>query len=310
MRDKFTPPKPLNTAVLFLIFNRLDVTKQVFQAIRQAKPPRLYLAADGARKNTEGEAEKVIAVREYALQNIDWDCEVKTLFRDKNLGCKYAVSGAIDWFFEQEEMGIILEDDCLPSQSFFWFCEELLGKYKEDKRVFLISGYNKQNIWKNIEFDYFFSSFGGIWGWASWRRAWAYYDVNMSDLDVFSSQEGFENLLGRKVGKARKSLIKSVEKKKVDTWDYQWAYTRHKNGALACVPTSSMVENIGFGVDATHTVNTIDDGVRKNEVSIPLRDNPFFVPDREYDRRFIVKKPVYWKLVNKLSRFLRLLHVR
>jgi hypothetical protein len=142
MIDKFIPPKPLNTAVLFLVFNRLDVTKQVFQAIRQAKPPRLYIAADGARKNKEGEAAKVIAVRDHVLESIDWDCEVKTLFREENLGCKYAVSGAIDWFFEQEEMGIILEDDCLPSQSFFWFCEELLLRYKGDMRVGHIAGYN------------------------------------------------------------------------------------------------------------------------------------------------------------------------
>ena len=117
--EVFIPKKPLETAVLFLVFNRLDTTKQVFEAIRKAKPPRLYIAADGPRESKEGEAEKVKAVREYVMSNINWDCEVKTLFRDKNLGCKYAVSGAIDWFFENEEMGIILEDDCLPSQSFF-----------------------------------------------------------------------------------------------------------------------------------------------------------------------------------------------
>ena len=118
---KFIPPHPLETAVLFLVFNRLDTTKQVFEAIRQAKPPRLYVAADGPRESKEGEKEKVKAVRKYVMDNIDWKCEVKTLFRDKNLGCKMAVSGAIDLFFENEEMGIILEDDCLPNQSFFGF---------------------------------------------------------------------------------------------------------------------------------------------------------------------------------------------
>jgi len=138
--DNFTPPKPLETAVLFLVFNRLDTTKQVFEAIKKAKPPRLYIAADGARKNIDNEDKIVQDIRNYLISNIDWECEVKTLFREKNLGCKYAVSGAIDWFFENKEMGIILEDDCLPSQSFFWFCEELLNKYKDDKRIFLISG--------------------------------------------------------------------------------------------------------------------------------------------------------------------------
>ena len=132
---KFQPPKPLKTAILFLVFNRLDTTKKVFKAIRQAKPPRLYIAADGARANKKGECKNVQLVRDYIMQNVDWDCDVKTLFRDKNLGCKYAVGGAITWFFETEEQGIILEDDCLPSQSFFWYCEELLDRYKEDKSL-------------------------------------------------------------------------------------------------------------------------------------------------------------------------------
>ena len=119
MTDKFIQPSPLNTAVLFLVFNRLDTTKEVFESIKEAKPPRLYIAADGARESINGEDKRVEEIRDYILENIDWGCEVKTLFRNENLGCKMAVSGAIDWFFENEEMGIILEDDCLPSQSFF-----------------------------------------------------------------------------------------------------------------------------------------------------------------------------------------------
>ena len=129
--EHFVHPHPLKTAVLFLVFNRPDTTKQVFKAIRQAKPPRLYVAADGPRADKPGEAEKVEQARRIAMQ-VDWDCEVKTLFREKNLGCGKAVSSAIDWFFENEEEGIILEDDCLPSQSFFWFCEELLERYRLD----------------------------------------------------------------------------------------------------------------------------------------------------------------------------------
>ena len=140
--EKFTPLYPLNTAVLFMVFNRLDTTKQVFQTIRKAKPPRLYVACDGVRIYRKDDIEKVQAVRDYVMQNIDWDCEVKTLFQKKNLSCKYAVSGAITWFFEHEKMGIILEDDCLPSQSFFWFCEEMLYKYKNYKDIFGVGGTN------------------------------------------------------------------------------------------------------------------------------------------------------------------------
>ena len=120
MKDNFVPPGPLITPILFMIFNRLDTTQKVFNAIRQAKPKQLFVAADGPREDKEGEKGKCEQARKI-IEQVDWDCEVKTLFRDKNLGCKVAVSSAIDWFFENVEEGIILEDDCLPSTSFLWF---------------------------------------------------------------------------------------------------------------------------------------------------------------------------------------------
>ena len=181
--NNFINQKPLNIAVLFLVFNRLDNTKQVFEAIRQSKPPRLYIAADGARKVKDGEEKKVKSVRDYILSNIDWKCEVKTLFQDQNLGCKMAVSGGIDWFFENEEMGIILEDDCLPSIDFFIFCEEQLNRYKEDLRIGHICGCNFQGNIKRGESDYYYSKLTHVWGWASWRRVWQHYDINMKNFD-------------------------------------------------------------------------------------------------------------------------------
>ncbi len=304
--QKFIPPHPLETAVLFLVFNRLDTTKQVFEAIRKAKPPRFYIAADGPRKNKEGEDKKVQAVRKYIMSNIDWDCEVKTLFREKNLGCKYAVSSAIDWFFENEEMGIILEDDCLPSQSFFWFCEELLKRYKDDERIFLISGYNKQNKWEQDINDYFFSHFGGIWGWASWQRAWKHNDIKMSDIKDFINQNNFEKLLGHRSGKRRRdSIYNSIIRNNIDTWDYQWAYARHKNSGLACVPSVSLIENIGFGEEATHTSGENKDNVKKHEINFPLKENHFIVADRYYDEKFIDSNSLLYRLKNKLKRIIK-----
>jgi len=176
MVSEFIPPSPLRTPVLFLVFNRLDTTKKVFQVIKKAKPPRLYIAADGPRETKEGEAERVKAVRDYVMSNMDWECEVKTLFREKNLGCGKAVSEAITWFFENEEMGIILEDDCLPTQSFFWFCEELLIRYKHEEKIMQINGSSfLPNI--DIKESYFFSKYNHIWGWASWRRAWKHFHM-------------------------------------------------------------------------------------------------------------------------------------
>jgi len=282
----FTPPYPLKIAVLFLVFNRLSTTKRVFEVIRKAKPPRLYIAADGPRANKASEVKKVKEVREYIFSNIDWQCEVKTLFRDENLGCKHAISGAISWFFENEEMGIILEDDCLPSQSFFWFCEELLEYYMDDERIFMISGYNRQNVWNPEQYDYFFSHLGGIWGWASWRRAWKYYDGEMKELNLFASYGYFESLLGDKLGKERHRTLRNAIKLNIDSWAYPWGFARHKNSGMTCVPSKSLVMNIGFGTEATHTFGANTDGILTHEISFPLKKNCFIVADELYDLKF------------------------
>ena len=247
----FIPPHALNTAVLFLVFNRLDTTKQVFEAIRQAKPPRLYVAADGARANKEGEADKVQAVRDYIMQNIDWKCEVRTLFREENLGCKYAVSGAITWFFENEEQGIILEDDCLPSQSFFLFCEELLERYKDDMRVGQITGDNFQNGIKRGDGDYYFSVHNHIWGWATWRDRWKEYDVSLAGMeDVEFLWQVFNDTDEKKYWE---KIFYKMKNNQIDTWDYQWSFALWNVKMLTITPNINLVKNIGFGVDATHT---------------------------------------------------------
>jgi GT2 family glycosyltransferase len=296
--NTFTPPHPLKTAVLFLGFNRPDTTKQVFEEIRQAKPPRLYVAADGPRAVKDEEGGKCERVRRIATQ-VDWDCEVKTLFRDRNLGCRLAVSSAIDWFFESEEEGIILEDDCLPSQSFFWFCEELLERYREDERIMIVSGYNKQETWKQDKYDYFFSYFGGIWGWASWRRAWNLYDGEMKDLDCFIENNYFEFLLGKRLGNVRKMQMINIIQNDVDTWDFPWGFSRHVNSGLACVPSKSLIENIGFGPEATHTFGKNRHVVKKYKINLPTTPNTIIVPDLEYDMLFHGKPSFFSRLIKK-----------
>jgi hypothetical protein len=276
----FIPPNTLDTAVLFIVFNRFETTREVFDSIKKARPPRLYIASDGARPSKGDEDKKVKKIREYIIANIDWKCDVKTLFREENIGCRLAVSGAISWFFRNEEMGIILEDDCLPSQSFFWFCEEMLKKYKNDKRIFYVTGYNSQNVWNASKHDYFFSHIGSIWGWATWRRSWNEYDINMGDIDDFIENDGFINLFGNKIGKRR--LLEIVGSKTIDTWDYQFSYVAHKNNALACIPSCSLIKNIGFGEDATHTFGINNDGVTLHDLKFPLRDNVFITSDSKY----------------------------
>jgi hypothetical protein len=298
----FSPPYPLKTAVLFMVFNRLDTTKRVFNAIQKAKPPKLYIAADGARNNKEGESEKVNAVRDFILKNIDWKCEIKTLFREKNLGCKYAVSSAITWFFDNEEKGIILEDDCLPSQSFFWFCEELLELYNDDMRIWHIGGNNFQNGIKRGDADYYFSKYNHVWGWASWANRYKLYDVELNNVkDSGFIKSTFSNKLAIKYWNY---IYKKVKAKKVDTWDYQWTFTIWLNNGLAILPNLNMITNIGFGDDATHTKN--DEKVMEN-FELIITSHPFqIIHDEEADDftlEFFYKPNSFWERIkNKLKK--------
>jgi len=273
---------------------------QTFQVIRQVRPRYLYIASDGARKERKGEGEKVTAVREYISTHIDWDCEVKTLFREKNLGCGKAVAEAITWFFNQTEQGIILEDDCLPSLSFFPYCEELLEYYKNDTRVFSIAGYNKQGTWNPDRYDYFFSNISAIWGWASYKRAWNYYDIDMSDIEQFMHYNKYEDLFGRKIGNLRQNTIyKSIKIDRIDTWDYQWNYTANKNNALTVIPSKNLIRNIGFGEDATHTVGYVKQP-NIYDITVPLKRNPFLVPERRYDEKFLEYRNLIQKILHKV----------
>ena len=158
--------------ILLIIFNKVNETQQVFSAIRRQKPERLYIAADGPRPEKPGEAETCKAVRKQVLESIDWECDVQTMFREQNVGCGRGPSEAISWFFSHVPEGIILEDDCLPNDSFFRFCAELLPIYRDDKRISIISGNNFQPVQPmDIEFDYFFSIFPSTNGWASWNSS-------------------------------------------------------------------------------------------------------------------------------------------
>lgn len=247
------------TAVLFLVFNRPDTTKKVLAAIRDIKPQRFYIACDGPRENRHEEQKVVNNLRTFILKNVDWNCEIKTYFRDKNLGCKNAVSSAISWFFENEEMGIILEDDCLPSKSFFYYCEELLERYKNDYRIWQIVGNNFGFESKNkLNSDYLFSRHAQVWGWATWKDRWAKYDKNLTTYKASfenNSDLSAQLNINEKQVKLIKKHFSLSSMGVIDTWDYQWQATIIANGGLAIYPVKNLISNIGDGPDATHTVN-------------------------------------------------------
>ncbi|WP_207424486.1 FkbM family methyltransferase [Desertivirga brevis] len=270
--------------VLFLIFNRPEQTKLVFDRIREAKPTKLYIAADGPRPE-RNELDSCKATRDI-VKHIDWQCEVKTLFREENLGCKEAVSSAIDWFFQNEEEGIILEDDCLPSNDFFRFCDTLLEKYRFDSRIRHISGCNLQHGRFRGDHTYYFSNMTHVWGWASWRRVWKDYDKNLSnyeDHEVFSRFIAiFREPL---IAESWTNIFKMVKAGEIDTWDYQLTLINFFNHSLSIIPNYNLITNIGFGENATHTFTTDDPNARIPLSSLPeqILDPRYFLPQIEAD---------------------------
>lgn len=242
-----------STPILFIIFNRPDTTRQVFEAIRKIKPTKLYIAADGQRLNKAGEAELCEETRKIT-ENIDWECEVFRKHSDKNLGCKFNMSGAIDWFFENEEEGIILEDDCLPNDSFFNFCQELLEKYRNTDKVKMISGNNFQFGNKYGEASYYFSNFPNIWGWATWRRSWQEYDMDMKSYPEFKKNKEIENIFtDKKIQRFMIGLFDKLYKNEMNTWAGRWVYSIYNSKGVSISPNINLVSNIGFSENATNT---------------------------------------------------------
>ncbi|MFA6990383.1 MAG: hypothetical protein WC197_09960 [Candidatus Gastranaerophilaceae bacterium] len=284
------------TPVLFLIFNRPDETQRVFNRIREIKPGYLYVSADGPRLDKENEEEKCARTR-AVIDQVDWDCEVKTLFREKNLGCKDAVSSGITWFFDNVEQGIIIEDDCLVSLSFFKYCEELLEKYKYDKRIMHISAENPLNS-SFGEASYYFSKIPHIWGWATWKRAWDLYDVEFKEFDDFIKNNMIKNVFELKEAqKYWNKIFTRVKEGKINTWDYQWTYTLFINNGISINPNYNMVSNIGFDCeDAAHTTGNASCANREAMEIENIIHPEFILPDKNaVDQILQVRYDIYKK---------------
>lgn len=243
------------TPVLFIIFNRLRTTPKAFECIRRIQPQYLYIAADGPRADKPGEAELCKQTREIVLSMIDWPCELKTLFRDENVGCGKGVSDAITWFFDQVEDGIVLEDDCIPDPSFFEFCSVLLDRYRDNEKIMHIGGNNFQFGKIRGDGDYYYSFFSHNWGWASWKRSWKHFQY---DLD---NQKNKIRKIYKKAYKNNKPFIwfldnrfNEIKMPQNHIWDIQWHFAIIKNKGISIIPNKNLVQNIGFGEDGTHTL--------------------------------------------------------
>lgn len=241
-------------AVLIIAWRRPCETERVIDAISRVKPRKIYFACDGARRNNNEEELKVHKTRSLT-RKIDWDCILRTRFSEENQGCKTGVNSAIDWFFQSETEGIVIEDDCIPSQDFFGFCSVMLEQYRSDKRIWSISGTRFSETMSNENDAYYFSRYTHSWGWATWKDRWDCHDKEMEDwADGETRRMVRESFPTRSEWRHWRKIWNGLYySSKPDTWDYQWSLSARMAGALTIIPKVSLVANIGFSEDATHT---------------------------------------------------------
>lgn len=302
----------LNTPIIFLVFNRPDCAARTFAEIRKARPRELLVVADGPRDNRPTDAAACAETRRIVDEGVDWPCEVRRNYSDKNLGCAERVASGLTWAFSLAEEAIVLEDDCLPSASFFPFCEELLAKYRHDTRIGQICGTPHIVPELERETSYIFSRYGPIWGWASWRRAWNYYDLQLRDWPELRSVQGLASVIhSRPELRWRSRLYDSLHAGPPGTWDYQWGYAKISQSMLSVIPCHNLIENIGFGTEATHTV---DDGrgFPLSTVSARLLHPKWILPDATFDAAFSSRccSSVVSEIRGKIGRAVRLLRRR
>lgn len=275
----------LQTPVIMLVFNRPSLTEQVFARIAAARPPQLLVVADGPRSDREGEQALCESVRRIATA-VTWPCEVLTNFSEVNLGCRRRVVSGLNWAFSLVEEAIILEDDIIPEPSFFRFCAEMLARYRGDRRVAMVTGFNHSADRAQTSHSYFFSEMTHIWGWATWRDAWAQYDERLS-LWPSVRQEGLlaEVFQERSAQRYWTMIFDRMHAGTgPNTWDYQWMFTNLCQRALAITPRHNLVRNIGFGADATHVTDA--EGapqVSVGGIDFPLQHPPTMIASRSLD---------------------------
>jgi hypothetical protein len=290
--------------VLLVVFNRPEKTRRVIEALRQVKPARLFVAADGPRPGRPDDIEKCRLARQ-AVSEIDWPCDLKTRFLDENVGCDPSVSAAIHWFFEHVEQGVILEDDCVPHPDYFRFCSEMFERYADDARIMQVSSFAPYPD-RCHPYDYHFSRSYRCWGWGTWRRAWALYFDALERYDDSIDQMLRAYFTSSAKYAERKKLYETFRMGKRDNWDFKWNVACYAQNALCIVPEKNLMTNIGFDEESTHTVKAspIFAHLQTEPLEFPLRHPPFVFadshPERSVERKLYRSLPFKsrcgWKL--------------
>lgn len=284
-----------NTPVLLIFFNRPDSFTKVFEKVREARPRSLILAQDGPRNDKDSVG---IQTCRKIVENIDWDCDVIRDYSEVNLGCGVRPKSAIDLALDKFETVIILEDDCVPSPTFFRYCDELLEKYRDDERIAYISGLNHFEIWNCGKYDYFFSKAAAIGGWATWRRAWGrFYDYHVNGvneeyiLKLYKQQIGNDYIYEQRIASLRRANKSAKNGEKLSYWDTQWGFAEYIQNMLAIVPRVNQICNVGVGADSTHAQNITATKYIKyknmlfmptHELDFPLKHPDFCACDLDY----------------------------
>lgn len=252
-----------DTPVLIIIFNRPDKVERLIASLQALKPAKIYVSADGPRASVATDIARCASAR-LALSKIDWPCEVFTNFHECNTGADFGPEKAINWFFSKVDEGIILEDDCMAHPDFFRFAEAMLVRYRNNDQIMMISGNNFQNGISRSEGSYYFSKYPSTWGWASWRRAWKYYDTNTSEYKTFINKNTLDTICQSKIEKKYWSnFFAKINSGKLKHWDIKWIFAIWNNNGLVITPNVNLVTNVGFGQDATHTFKHDDKMVVK-----------------------------------------------
>jgi hypothetical protein len=260
-------------AILLIIFNRVNKTKQIISALSEIKPSKIYVFADGPRDIKE---DLICNETRSIINKINWECEIITNFNKINLGCKIAVSNSLDWFFTYETEGIILEDDCIPSIDFYNFCSSMLSKYRDDESVGSITGTKISPFNTNYNIDYFASKYPNVWGWATWKRVWDKYDVYIKNWNTeWESNKLDEYLNNEKCSNYWKVIFTKIYEEKIDTWDYQLIFLFFKERYLCITPNSNLIKNIGFDNEATHTFSENSWVSKRNIQNFNIKNNEY-----------------------------------
>ncbi len=276
----------LDTPVVLIVFNRPEVTRQVVAAIEAIQPAKLFVIADGPRAGNLKDAEACAEVRKLIV-NTPWKGELITNFSEANLGCKARVSSGLDWVFGQVDQAIILEDDCLPNLTFFPYCQELLNYYRDDQRVMTVSGNNFQFGFDVNPYSYYFSHYNHCWGWASWRRAWQYYDVEMSIWPEVRDSNLLANIFHRKREvNYWTRILNAVHDNRINSWAYRWMFACWMQSGLTLLPQKNLVSNIGFEAKATHTKELSPfSKMTVYPMNFPLQHPPYVVRSKLADMK-------------------------